>query len=361
MTDSEFQIRDRQASIIRVLIVEDSPVVQEFLREILVSDSRIVISGIVGDGEEAVRAAKEKKSDVITMDINMPRMNGIEATRRIMEANPVPIVIVSGNWNPEEVETTFRAMEAGAIAIVQRPAGIGHSDHDKSAGELLRTVKLMSEVKVVRRSPKPIGKTEPVASVKEPVFPKKAQDIEIVAIGTSTGGPLALQTILAGLPKEFPVPILVVQHIAKGFLPGMLDWLAATSAIPVHVASSGERILRGHAYFAPDGANMGLGTKGEILLSAPGQEQNASPSVSFLFQSVAESYGANAAGILLTGMGKDGAKELKLMKSKGALTIVQDKESCVVFGMPGAALEIGAASYVLPLDKIAQSLAVLTK
>ena len=358
MADNNFSIAGRQSAIIKVLIVEDSPVIQEFLRETLSSDPGISVTGIAGDGEEAVRAAAEKKPDVITMDIHMPKLDGIEATRRIMESNPVPIVIVSGNWNPEEVETTFKAMEAGAIAIVQRPAGVGHPDHGKTARELLQTVKLMSEVKVIRRRP-PGKRAASVAFVKEPALAKKAQEIEIVAIGTSTGGPVALQTILAELPKDFPAPILIVQHIAKGFLPGMVDWLAATSAVPVHIAAHGQQIQVGHAYFAPDGGNMGLGKKGEISISLLGSESSPCPSASFLFRSVAERYGANAVGVLLTGMGSDGARELKLMKTKGAVTIVQDRESCVVFGMPAVAIDLGAATYVLPPDSIARTLSFL--
>ncbi len=353
-------IVNRPSTIINVLIVEDSPVVQEFLLDILNADPGIRVIAVAGDGMEAVKSAAENKPDVITMDINMPKMNGIEATRRIMETNPVPIVIVSGNWNPVEVETTFKAMEAGAIAMVQRPKGVGHPDHDKTAGELLTTVKLMSEVKVIRRWPGAGKKSASDAVVNKAVPQKKAHEIGMVAIGTSTGGPLALKTLLAGLPKKFPIPILIVQHIAKGFLGGMVDWLAATSAVPVHVAAHGQEILAGHAYFAPDGFNMGVEENGKIALTNFGSEKIPFPSASFLFRSIAETYGAHAVGILLTGMGWDGANELKILKTKGAITIAQDKESCVVFGMPAVAIELGAATHVLPLDKIAPMLAMLT-
>jgi two-component system chemotaxis response regulator CheB len=346
--------------MIRVFIVEDSPVVQEFLVHIFGSDPEISVIGLASNGEEAVAAAAEKKPDVITMDINMPKMNGIEATRKIMETNPVPIVIVSGNWNPEEVETTFKAMEAGAIAIVQRPMGIGHPEHQRTAKEMLDTVKLMSEVKVVRRRPHYRQKTEVVAAQKVLSRPERTTDVKVVAMGASTGGPVAIQTILRCLPKDFRVPILIVQHIAKGFLRGMVDWLSETSSVPVHLAVQGEKILPGHAYFAPEGLYMGVRNRREISLSEPGFVNNVRESVSFLFRSVSEEYGANAVGVLLTGMGKDGAEELKSMKKKGSVTIVQDKESSVIFGMPGVALELGAATYVLPPDKISETLAMLT-
>ena len=203
--------------MISVLIVEDSPVVQEFLLHIFGSDPQIHVVGIASNGEEAIIAVAQKKPDVITMDINMPKMDGLEATRRIMETNPVPIVIVSGNWNPREVETTFRAMEAGAVAIVQRPAGFGHPEHQRTADELLLTVKLMSEVKVVRRWAR-YGRETGVVTQKLMTPPEKTAEIKVVSIGASTGGPVAIQTILSRLPKEFQIPVLIVQHIAKGFL-----------------------------------------------------------------------------------------------------------------------------------------------
>lgn len=347
-----------QRSVIRVLVVEDSPVVQEFLLHIFGSDPGISVIGVARNGREAVEAASEKRPDVITMDINMPEMDGLEATRKIMETNPVPIVIVSGNWNPKEVETTFKAIEAGAVSLVQRPAGIGHPEHQKTAKELLQTVKLMSEIKVVKRWPRYKQKAP---ECKEASLSEKKAGIEIVAIGASTGGPIVLQTILSRLPKKFQLPVLIVQHMVKGFLHGMVDWLRETSAIPVHIAANGEQIQPGHAYFAPDGFNMGVGNRGEILLNQDESENKIRPSVSFLFQSIAGVYRADAVGILLTGMGRDGAEELKLMKTKGAVTIIQDRESSVVFGMPGVALELDAATYILSPDKIAETLATFEK
>lgn len=343
--------------MIKVLVVEDSLVVQEFLLHIFGADPEIRVIGVASNGEEAVAASAGKRPDVITMDINMPKMDGIEATRRIMETNPVPIVIVSGNWNPEEVETTFKAMEAGAISIVQRPAGIGHAEHQKTASDLLRTVKLMSEVKVVRRWQH--YRQAPAVTAREPIA-RKPTEIKVIAMGASTGGPVAIQTILSLLPKGFQTPILVVQHIAKGFLQGMLDWLRETSAVLVRMAVHGERVNPGHAYFAPEGSNMGIRDKGEIYLSDSGQGNSVRPSASFLFRSVAEAYGESAIGVLLTGMGSDGAEELKLMKTKGAITIAQDKASSVVFGMPGAAMALDAATFMLSPDEIAVTLARLT-
>jgi two-component system chemotaxis response regulator CheB len=295
------------------------------------------------------------------MDINMPRMNGFEATRRIMETYPTPIIIVSGSWNPEEVATSFRAVEAGALAVMPRPAGIGHQDHEAMATNLVQTVKLMAEVKVVRRW----GRTgreagAPTALSVDPTrSPQIQAPVEAVAIGASTGGPLVLQTILSRLPEAFPAPIFIVQHMAAGFNQGFAEWLSQSSALGVSIAAHGEEARPGAVYVAPDGTHMRVQRGGRIALTHDPPEHGLRPSVSFLFRSVAKIYRANAVGVLLTGMGKDGAAELRLMKDAGAVTIAQDKESSVVHGMPGEALNLDAASYVLSPEQIAVALATL--
>src|SRR5665811_2307336 len=198
--------------MIKVLVVEDSPVVREFLVHILGADPGIQVIGTANDGEQALEAVARKRPDVITMDIHMPKLDGLEATRRIMETHPTPIVIVSGSTDPREVATTFRAMEAGAVAVLRRPAGIGHPDHEATVRELVQTVKLMSEVKVVRRWPR-VRREISVPGPPEPVVGRAPAGVKVVAIGASTGGPPVLQTILAGLPKDFPAPVLIVQHM----------------------------------------------------------------------------------------------------------------------------------------------------
>ncbi|MGC1404795.1 MAG: chemotaxis-specific protein-glutamate methyltransferase CheB [Thermodesulfobacteriota bacterium] len=345
---------------IKVLIVEDSPTAREYLVHIFSSDSEIRVIGTANDGTEAVRLAEKLKPDVITMDIHMPVMDGLEATRKIMETHPVPIVIVSGIWDPREVETTFLAIEAGALVVVQRPAGMGHPDSERLKKELISKVKLMSEVKVVKRWPR----SRLIKKEKQPESPtpsvKPRPDIRVVAIGASTGGPPALQTILSGLPADFPVPVLIVQHIATGFIQGMLDWLSETSGLRLHIAQEGEKILGGRAYFAPDNFYMGVDKIGGITLQKTGSAGAIRPSVSHLFRTIAEVYQERLVGILLTGMGSDGAAELKIMREKGAVTIIQDQESSIVFGMPGAARELGAARYELSPEKIATALIQIT-
>lgn len=341
--------------MIHILIVEDSPVAREYLVHIFSSDPGLRVVGTARDGVEAVRLAESLKPDVITMDIHMPVMNGLESTRRIMETHPVPIVIVSGIWDPKEVETTFRAIEAGALAVVRRPDRIGRPESAGMEKELISKVKLMSEVRVVKRWPRSLeiaeGKgAEEVASM------KARSDIGVIAVGASTGGPAALRAILGGLPSDFPVPMLVVQHIATGFIQGMVGWLSETCRLRLHVAQDGEKASAGNVYFAPDGGDMGVGRNGLIHLLREGRQTVGRPTVSYLFRSVAEEFGEKSAGVLLTGMGSDGAAELKIMKEKGAITIIQDRESSVIFGMPGAARELGAATYELSPEKIPSAL-----
>lgn len=349
--------------MIKVLIVEDSPVIREFLTVIINSDPQMQVIGTAADGEKALEAVRQCKPDIVTMDIHMPKMDGLEATRKIMETNPVPIVIVSGSVDIEEVKTTFRAMEAGAIAAVQRPKGIGHPEHESTVTELIQTVKLMSEVKVVKRWAR-LRQKETITAIPPCAESKELQvtrNIRLVAIGASTGGPPVLQTILSGLPKNFPVPVMIVQHIVPGFLRGFVEWLGQTTGFPVLEATQGKLLLPGNVYIAPDGVQMGVSIGNRILLSRNETENGLCPSVSYLFSSVQKIFGAQAIGILLTGMGKDGAEELKLMRDWGAITIAQDEESSVVYGMPGEAVRLGGACHVLKPEQISETLVRLIK
>lgn len=342
--------------MIKVLIVEDSRVAQEFLTHIFTSDPAITVVGIVNDGAQALQAVKEKRPDVITMDIHMPNVDGFEATRAIMETVPTPIVIVSGSTSAKETASMFRALEAGALAVVLRPPGIGHPEHEAEARDLIRMVKLMSEVKVVKR----FSRARKERSPEPPLAPAplQAMGIQVIAIGASTGGPPVLKTVLAGLPWDLP-PVLIVQHITAGFTESFVEWLTGASNFPVHVATRGEQPLPGHAYVAPDGFHMGVESGPRIVLSDHAPENGLRPSVAFLFRTMAQVLGPRALGVLLTGMGKDGAEELKMMKDQGAVTIAQDEASSVVHGMPGEAIKLGGATYILPPEGIATMLASL--
>ena len=347
--------------MVSVLIVDDTLVVRELLSYILGSAPGIKVAGTAADGTEALKAIAALKPDIVTMDINMPGMNGFEATRSIMETCPLPIIIVSGSWKTDEVATTFRALEAGAVAVVARPPGIGHPDHKYAATELVQTVLAMAEVRVVRRWPRVALPADPPLRLAAPATPADRSRIDMVAVGASTGGPVIIQSFLKSLPRDFSVPILIVQHMAGGFIQGFVEWLALTCERPVLLGGHGVFLVRGHTYVAPDGHQMGVDASGRIRLSAPELENGFAPSVSHLFRSVAEVYGLRTAAVLLSGMGNDGAAELKHLHNIGALTFAQDEESAVIYGMPGEAKRLGAAQYILPPQQIATTLASLTQ
>lgn len=341
--------------MIKVLIVDDSASVRHFLEDIFSADPAIRVVGTAQNGEEAIEAVARLAPDVITMDIYMPLMNGLDATRRIMETHPTPIIILSGNLDPEEVITSFRAMEAGALTALPKPRGAGHPDHEREVSFLVQRVKLMAEVKVIRRWPRH-QKSLAAPYIPELTGAEATVHPQVVAIGASTGGPVVIQAILSKLSGTFSMPLLIVQHMAKGFVEGFAEWLAFTSPLPVHVASHGEDILPGHVYLAPDGFHLQLQTGGRIHLSDAPPENGLRPSVAALFRSATAVYGKNAVGVLLTGMGSDGAAELLQLKTNGAVTIAQDKASSVIYGMPGEAARLGAAAHLLAPDGIAAML-----
>ncbi|NOU16946.1 MAG: chemotaxis-specific protein-glutamate methyltransferase CheB [Bacteroidales bacterium] len=346
--------------MIKVLIVEDSPVMQQLLSYTISADPDIQVVGIVENGEEAIEAVKKLHPDIIAMDMHMPKLDGRQTTRIIMETNPTPIVIVTGSSTGKEATFSFDMIAEGALAVIKKPPSVDHPEFKKEAQGLIQTLKLMSEVKLVRR----IAHSTRENGLVKPIIEKeisKESEIQIVAIGASTGGPLVLQKILSGLPKNIPVPLLIVQHISQGFTEGFVEWLNNTTNFPVHIASHGEFPLAGHGYVAPDNFHMGVERGPRIVLSNHGLENGLRPSVAYLFRTVAQVFGSGAVGILLTGMGRDGAEELKMMKKNGAITFAQDKESSVVHGMPGEAIKFNAAMHILPPEDIITTLTALFK
>jgi two-component system chemotaxis response regulator CheB len=339
--------------MINVLVVEDSRVTRDYLVYAIEACPEMRVIGAVDSGEAALDFLATHRPDVILMDIHLPGIDGFETTRRIMTSVPVPIVVCTASTHFDPMHTAMQALEAGALAVLRKPGGFGGQGAEGEAG-MINTLRLMAEVKLVRRWRQTAAAER---TITEPM-PRGSlgHDAAIVAIGASTGGPPVLSQILSGLAPDFAAPILVVQHIAAGFTAGFAEWLATASGMPVRVAQGGEIALPGQVYVAPDEHHLRVGPHGELQTTRDEPHHGLRPSVGILFRSVAGSFGRRAIGVLLTGMGRDGAEELKLMADQGALTVAQDEESCVVFGMPGEAVRLGAARFVFPPHRIADFL-----
>lgn len=343
--------------MIRVLVVEDSSTVRALLVGMFASEPQgFSVVGEAQNGLEAVELARRLRPDVVTMDLRMPLLDGLEATRLIMMNTPTPVVVISGS-DSLEVQTSMRALEAGALAVLEKPAGPAQPGFEERRLALLQTVRLMAGVKVVRRTSQ---RQEPRAvAPPRPLAPSSRNRVQAVAIATSTGGPVALETILERLPGDFPVPILVVQHLAKGFLGGLATWLGSASKLRVKVAEPGEQLAAGVVYLAPDELHLGVTADRRVALSAEPALGGFRPSGTFLFDSVARALGPGALALILTGMGRDGLDGLRTVKAKGGRILAQDEKSSVVFGMPAAAIDAQLADEVVALEDVAGRLLAL--
>jgi two-component system chemotaxis response regulator CheB len=342
--------------MIRVVLAEDSETCRQLLTAVLESDGELKIVGHAPDGQSAVALTEALRPDVVVMDAHMPVMDGFVATRQIMLQSPTPIVIVSATMDVASVAASMRALEAGALTLLPKPQGPSAPGFDELARAFVNTVRAMADVKVVRRwngvvahGPRP------------PELPDPRKRVRVIGVGASTGGPAALQHILHDLPERLEVPMLVVQHIAHGFLEGLTTWLQAVTTFRVTVAEQGERPQAGCVYFAPDHCHLAVGRDGSIDLTQRKPVSGFVPSATVLFESLAEAFGASAVGLILTGMGQDGVAGLTALRRVGATVIAQDEETSVVFGMPKAAVEAGVTSSVLPLPLIAARLAQLSR
>jgi two-component system chemotaxis response regulator CheB len=338
--------------MIRVLLAEDSAVTRAYLSYLLEDDPGIEVVGAATDGNEAVEMAARLRPDVILMDVHMPNLDGYEATRQIMENTPTPIVMATASSSQSETRGGFTALEAGALILLSKPPALWEDGHEESAAELLRTLKLMAEVRVVRRW---AGRRENGGAHPSNRFPRP-RDPKVVALGASTGGPQAISTILAALPGPLGVPVVLVQHISDGFIDGFVEWLGTRTPMRVVVASPGEALQPGTVHVAGGGRHMTVTRDGRINLDHGPPMNGFRPSISRLFDSVATYAGREAVGVLLTGMGRDGADGLRRMRDAGGLTIAQDEASCVIFGMPGEAVRLKAACEVLSPAAIAEAL-----
>ena len=337
--------------MIQVLLVDDSEVSLMVLRNILESEQDISIIGVARDGAEAIRLASRLSPDIITMDINMPGLDGFSTTRHIMENTPVPIIIVSGIDNLEEIQASFRAVEAGALGVYRKPPAVTDTDFKRASKELISAIRTYSEVRVVKR--RDSGRRGPIETSPPVPDSKCFLTAKVVVMGASTGGPQAVQEILKNLPGDFALPIILVQHMSPGFIEGFASWLQDSTGIRARVAGNGELVQPGTLYLAPDGKHTGISKDLTIEFSVSDPEHNLRPSVSYLFRSAAKNCGNHAVGVLLSGMGTDGAKELLDIRKKGGCTIIQSQETAFVYGMPGVAASLQAEMYSLSPQEIA--------
>lgn len=338
---------------ISVLIVDDSAVACQLLTFILQQDPEINVLGSVSNGLEAIKFLENQAPDVILMDINMPKMNGFETTRHIMRNRPIPIIICSGEYKATDVDMSFKAIEAGALAILEKPKGPQDPNFTFTVKKYIEAIKTVSEVKLVTRlASAELPASDSAASTSSGLLYAKLKNVEAVGIGASLGGPQALINLLANLHAPFPVPIFIVQHITAGFTEGLISWLGTASKIPLRQAENNQRARPNTVYFAPSETQMEVMPGGIIKLVPQTSNATSSPSVAHLFKSMAATYKDRSIGVILTGMGRDGVNELLLMKEAGAITVAQSENNCLMFGMPREAISIGAATQVLDLDKI---------
>lgn len=338
---------------INILICDDSAVIRQLLNTVLKEAEDINVIGYARDGIEAVQMTQKLKPDLITMDIEMPGIDGFEATKKIMSEFPTPIIVISSHVNTKEMNTTFNALTAGALTVIEKPHDILSAGFLEQKRNLFNLIRALSQVHVIRRRADFMKKS--IVELKKEKQLLVKNEVKIMAFGASTGGPAALHYILSRLPKFSSVPIVIVQHITDNFLPGLVNWLQMMSSLKIEIVQKNRQpLLPGTVYFAPDGFHLTIKkdvTPIAVLENSPAIEY-FKPSVTRLFSSIAESYPGLAVAGLLTGMGRDGAVGLLQMKQSGCHTFVQNQESSVVFGMPSAAKNIQAECDTIDLTEI---------
>jgi two-component system chemotaxis response regulator CheB len=325
---------------------------------VLNAEPAFSVVGIAEDGEEAVAKAIALRPNLITMDIRMPKLDGVSAIRAIMAAQPTPIVVLCTDLNDRTLNITFNALKAGALEVVEKPRLVSTDDLERFRKGFISTLKLMAEIKVVRLPFEESGAAE---------LPGLAQfrqglrlDVDAVAICSSTGGPAALEHLLRHMPYDYPVPVAVVQHITEGFLPGLVEWLNGTSSLRVKVADDGEIAQGGWVYFAPEHHHLAFGPGGRLVYSDAPAVRSHRPSGDVLFSSMAQQYGFRALGVILTGMGEDGSDGLREVASAGGIVLAQDEASSVVYGMPRAVAEQGLAREIVALEAMPERMVYWT-
>ncbi|WP_392538526.1 chemotaxis-specific protein-glutamate methyltransferase CheB [Legionella sp. 227] len=341
--------------MIKILIVDDSPTEAALIQHIIESEKDMQVIGIAKNGQEAIDLAAKLKPDLITMDIQMPIMDGLQATRIIMAKNPTPIVVISSLVNDESIHATFHILEAGALTALAKPVNVFSSSFEESRKHIVDILRSFSDIRVIKI---PLKK-HLEESKRHQIAHAKATHYEIIAMGASIGGPMALKTILGQLAPNFPLPIMVVQHMGTGFIQGFAQWLGENISLKVKNAEDNEPLQKGTVYIAAEPKHMEVERVHEQLIcrlvdGAP--VSGFCPSITRLLQSIAKVSGKKAIGILLTGMSNDGAEGLLELKQAHGHTLVQDQESSIVFGMGAVAQSLNAVDQLIGLEHIASYL-----
>lgn len=343
---------------VRVLVVEDSLVVRILLTHIIARDARLELAGAVESGEAALAAIETMRPDVISMDIRLPGIDGLETTRRIMASRPTPIVVIADSVEDASLKISMNALRAGALSVVEKPVATTNDSYEAIAGQICTQLRIMAAVPVIRR--RPIGaewsarKAAPAAEL--PILSDTEATPSVLAVAASTGGPPALARVIGGLTADFPLPVLLVQHMGAAFMDGFASWLDGVVPLSVGVARDGQTMQAGNVYVAPGDRHLELGPNGTLRVSDAAPVGGQRPAATVLFRSVARQAGPQGIGVLLTGMGEDGAQGLLDMRKAGAATVAEHESSAVVYGMPAAAVRLNAASRVLPVDQVAPHL-----
>lgn len=342
-------LNHNKSSPVRVLIVEDSLLQLHIIKSVLDADDGIDVVGTAVNGAEALKLLLTIRPDVICTDYHMPVMDGLEFIKRALEIYPCPILVLSISVQPHQVDNIFKLLSAGAIDVMAKPKTTGGVISKEDGKKLIEKIQILSGVKYIRPNHNHQSKPELADACLVPrlVRPKA------ILIGASTGGPQALEAILPNLHRQFPIPIICVQHISNGFLEGMLEWLSSITYLSVEIAQLGDIPKPGHLYFPPEGRHLVVESDGRFNLLMPTAEEIYCPSINRLFNSAAQAYAPDVVALLLSGMGEDGVAGINAVYKAGGMTLAQDEGSSIIFGMPAAAILSGSICKVLHSSDIA--------
>ncbi len=344
---------------VTVLVVDDSPICRQLISDALSKDPELEVIAVAHDGQEAIDKTAALRPNVITMDMDMPVMDGLTATERIMGDYPTPILVLTADPRNQAPALTHRALEAGALALQVKPA----LDAGPEAWNLAREVRLLASVRVIRhlRGAKKVEAPAPQISTASDLHLFSSSPIGVVTIASSTGGPQVVQKLLSELPGDFPAPIALVQHINAAFSESLVGWLQSSSKLKLKLAADGDSLLPGTVLIAPANQHLLISQRGRVVVRPGAPHDGHCPSGTLLLESAAKTYGRRTVGVILTGMGSDGADGMLAIKNAGGRTIGQNQESCVVFGMPGAAVAKNAVEFLVHGDELSRTLLKLAR